>query len=523
MSVIIPQTDLYLLKVPIEIDNKNQLTFTNASQQYTYFNSLVKHENPEQGTFTYQRQDGTIRYPACIDDIREFNYCMYRNDGYSDKWFYAFITDMQYVSDKVTAITIKTDVWQTWQFSITFLKSFIEREHVNDDTIGKNLVPEGLETGDYIVNDVDSYVFNDLVYMFNVGKWNNGTDVVSTNVNGIPQAGGFYKLNNISQVRSVIQAYVEETGVSLEDIFNVYVVPRLVTTNSDPELNLQWSGNDNPVYTEKTLTVPSTIDTYTPVNNKVKCYPYNYLIACNTSGAIEKFNYEKFDGVPRFSIGGTASVGASIVCIPNNYEGAGDITTMLTASKFPTLSWSGDAYTNWLTQNGVNMLGTIVDPIKAGYITSGIEAGIGVASLLSGNIFGVSSVAGGVSHVMETMQSQYEHQVAPNSFYGNSNNGDFINAGKRNGFYFYNMSVDRYFAKRIDDFFTMYGYKVNTLKVPNITGRSNWNYVKTIGCNIEGYIPQSDMQEIKDMFNNGVTLWHKANKFLDYSESNTII
>ena len=85
------------------------------------------------------------------------------------------------------------------------------------------------------------------------------------------------------------------------------------------------------------------------------------------------------------------------------------------------------------------------------------------------------------------------------------------------------MSVRAEVARTIDDFFTMFGYKVNRVKVPNITGRRNWNYVKTIGCYIDGDVPQTDMQEIKDMFNKGVTLWHNPSTFADYSQNNDII
>ena len=69
----------------------------------------------------------------------------------------------------------------------------------------------------------------------------------------------------------------------------------------------------------------------------------------------------------------------------------------------------------------------------------------------------------------------------------------------------------------------MFGYKVNTLKVPNITGRQNWNYVKTLGCNVIGDVPQSDLQEIKGMFNRGITIWHNPSTFMDYSQNNAIV
>ena len=90
----------------------------------------------------------------------------------------------------------------------------------------------------------------------------------------------------------------------------------------------------------------------------------------------------------------------------------------------------------------------------------------------------------------------------------------------RNGFSFYKMSIKQEYAKIIDDFFSMYGYKVNEVKIPNVTGRQNWNYVKTIDCNLLGDIPQEDMQTIKNMFDNGITLWHNKDTFLDYSQNN---
>ena len=69
----------------------------------------------------------------------------------------------------------------------------------------------------------------------------------------------------------------------------------------------------------------------------------------------------------------------------------------------------------------------------------------------------------------------------------------------------------------------MFGYATNKMKIPNIIGRENWNYLKTSRINITGNIPQTDLQEIKSMFDNGVTLWHNPDTFLDYSQSNEIL
>ena len=85
-------------------------------------------------------------------------------------------------------------------------------------------------------------------------------------------------------------------------------------------------------------------------------------------------------------------------------------------------------------------------------------------------------------------------------------------------------SIKRQFAERIDMYFDMYGYQTNKVKLPNITGRPNWNYVKTHGLNAlqksTANIPQEDFLEFKNLFNNGTTLWHNPATFLDYSQNN---
>lgn len=127
-----PDTNLSLLKCPLQLSNKHQITFANANSQYSYFDSLPKLEIEN---ISYQRKDSIIRYPAHIDSILEYNYCMYQNENYSNKWFYAFISNMRYVNDNMTEISIVTDVFQTWQFDLIYKQSFIEREmiSVNDD------------------------------------------------------------------------------------------------------------------------------------------------------------------------------------------------------------------------------------------------------------------------------------------------------------------------------------------------------------------------------------------------------
>ena len=107
---------------------------------------------------------------------------------------------------------------------------------------------------------------------------------------------------------------------------------------------------------------------------------------------------------------------------------------------------------------------------------------------------------------------------------GNTNGGDINLTNDANTFFFYKMSIKKEFAKLIDNYFDVYGYKVNEWKIPNLHSRSNWNYVKTIDAIIESnVVPDSALNKIKALFNNGITLWHNPVSFLDYTQPNNII
>lgn len=513
--MIAPNTNIRLLKLPFEIDKRNQLTFTNLAAQTAYFEGLTA---LEYDNTTYQRQNNIIRFEAPIDDIREYNYVMYKNESYTNKWFYAYITHMEYKNDHTTDITIETDVWQTWQFDIVYKKMFVEREHVNDDTIGLHTIPEGLELGEYICDGITyDNTLDSFKYIVRVTEWTNGTKVYATNYGGVMAAGGAYICDTASEVVSAINSYASQ---GKEDaVISVYMCPSYLISNTSG--SAQYSGQTSPNTYSKQISKPSTLDTYTPKNKKLLTFPFCYLNVSNNNGSNNTYMYELFnDTACNFQVKGVPVIGTSTKIIPYKYKTSSaeyNEEEGLMGGKFPTLSWSSDEYINWLTQNSVNIgLG-----IASNVIT--MAGGVGLMASGASGLAGAGSVVSGAMGIANTMGEVYKHSLTPNSARGNINGGDINVSSSKNGFYFYKISIKREYAKIIDNFFNMYGYKVNDVKIPNITGRTYWNYVKTIDCNIEGEIPQEDMQEIKDIFNNGVTFWHDASKFLDYSQNNTIV
>ena len=547
MAIVTPSTDFLLLKCPLEVDQQNQLTFNSFEAQEQYFRSLPHIELTD---FTYQRKDGTVRFPAVFEQIRNYNYVMYKNVAYGNKWFYCFIEDMRYANDGVTEIKLRTDVWQTWQLTINFRQSYVIREHVNDDGFGKHTYPEGIEYGDYIVNakqnigsvssmDTCHFVVAVTELIKNMyTAWGNRSRIY----NGLPQgtyllvmAGTSYT-EKYQNLKNLVRSY-DAAGKSAA-IMTMYVVPTSICAVSGSiPMTFDGGGGDNVQYgfsawalnnstAVKTLTSVSvtrntTIDGYTPKNNKCFCAPYNYLMISNNGGAQISYAWEDFSSNnANFTMRGIVNEGCDVKLTPSNYKKtdlAGGYDYSVPLQKYPSISWSSDFYLNWQAYNSKHLeFQTDLAIAKAGVGT--------INSVVSGNLTGA---VGGLMDIASAAENQ-QHQITvaemtPDSAKGNSNTGDFNFTVGKTVFTAYKMSCKAEYIKLVDQYFSMFGYKVNTMKVPNITGRRNWNYVKCGQVNIIGDIPQDDMNEIKSMFNTGVTLWHNPATYLDYSQNNAIV
>lgn len=544
MISITPQGQVYLCKTPLENDYKHQLTFTNATAQQTYFASKVFRSDTD---YTYIKKDNTITVNFPIDDIITCNYLYYKNVGFSTKFYYCFITNMEYVNENATRLTIETDVWQTYMFDIVKKTCFVEREHVNDDTFGSNTVPEGLDTGEFIINECDEFTRMDLTYNI-VGVSRPQTDTEANSIyggsmNGLYTGLSFYVFQDATETGKFIKAY-DRIGHG-DNIVTVFALPQNFFPNITFETLTVYNDSgtaygtmtgkritDTTIPTEfirKTIYKNTTLNGYSPKNNKMFTGEFNYLYVTNNGGTDVKYNYEDFVSDPHFKIDGVMCVGGSIKLMPTNYKkydclnpntrySWSEFNYGITCAKYPTCSWSNDAYTNWLTQNATNFL---VEDIKFGYNQfSNVPSEDSNSSKF---LTGGEMIANTIGHYLDRMALKKSYSFMPVQAKGSINAGDITLCEGAIGFWYYKMSVKYEYAKRIDDFLSMFGYKVNNIKIPNITGRLNWNYVKTIGCNFEGDIPQIYLNKIKDIFNNGITFWHNANTMLDYSQSNTIV
>lgn len=538
MISVTPQGSIYLCKTPLINDYKNQLTFSNLTSQLNYFNSRIQKTFDN---YTYIKKDNVIKVGENIDTIIGCNYLFYRNNGFTNKYYFCFITNMEYINENCTAITIETDVFQTYQFDISYKPCFVEREHTNDDTIGANTIDEGLELGDYVANFYRQWLFENFTYK-DLGIVLAATESPNGNISGgddysgiysgvkyfsfkndyepTPRDGwyGIYSLNNY-----IAEYATQKKADSIKCIFmyplellsgylrSDYAEPYSVDL-TDYYINTPGHAH-NKLMNLNTTYFGGDIQTgYLPSNMKLYTYPYTYLYVSNNSGANVIYKYEDFkDNIPAFTIKAVLTPSGSIRMSPLNYKGV-EINEAegINMGKFPVCSWDTDVYTNWLTQNGVNIALSV----------AGSAISIG-ASAATGNPIGIAS---GVLGIANTLGEIHKQSATPPQAEGNINSGDVVTSSGTNDFIFYNMTIKAEYAQIIDSYFSCYGYKTNQVKIPNITGRTNWNYVKTLECNFTGdNIPQTELGIIRTMFNNGVTLWHNSATMLDYSQSNAIV
>lgn len=534
---------VYLLSVPLEDDMKNTLYFSSATNQHNYFaNNIGK-------TYTnvsYQSETRTFRCPDHIDTVRQYNYLMWQNTAYSNKWFYAFIKSMTYVSDGYTDVVFEVDPLQTWMFDITIRPSFVEREHTNNDTVGNNTLPENVELGPYIKNSVvgtPQIGPNDFWYAVGVSDViGSMTHKPSSKVNGLPN-GLFYILtDSVSQLHTIAEMY-DEAGKA-NAIYSMFVFPRMILyirqgdSGSNAYRSSTWTYDHGTMHVTMDVYVPTSSDlcgkiiedykivvpdrvgmSYTPRNKKLLTFPYCYFNISNNAGTTVSYCYEDFDGRPSFDMDGVLTNGCATKLYPTNYKNmthfSGDIQDNpyefgVTGAKYPSISWNSDAYTNWLTQNAVN-----------------IGIGIGgtalstVAGVATGNYVGATtSLLSGVSSAVAQF---YEASLIPDQASGNTNVGDLDFTKHKNKFTVFPMSIKPQYAQIIDDYFDLVGYKTCRVKVPNTAHRQQWWYTKTININIVGNVPNDEMNKIKEAYNNGLTFWRNPANFLNYSLSNGIV
>lgn len=534
----------------IKIDKNYQNCLTYSEQEM--YNLCYQNRVNMSNSFSFVKEsENSIRVPFSYQDCLSSNYLAFQNSRYSNKWFFAFIDSVEYVSDGASLINFTVDIFSTWFSYWNPVSTFVIREHTNDDTVGSNLVDEGLGLGEFKCNKVNDnlHPFDGFKPVLGVSELIGGPNVMDP-VPEFYEHGGIF--NGICYIMGEASPYMtshlvrayDENGKA-EAIEYIFMAPTAITdqgtiqyvqvTGFNYSVNYAvinpTSASYNASFGGSDFIKPTTIDGYTPVNKKLLTSPYCYLIVDPHDGNSYKFDYEDFS-TPFYGFGVDAILtpGCSVKFTPLNYKGVQtNYLYSFSGAKFPMCSWNSDAYTNWLTQNGVNVgIGTL-NKQEAGTI-AGIGSMLLGGALIAtgvGSTIGTGLLIGGATGMFSSMQSDYKASFIPDQVKGNQNVGDVNFTLELVNPLCYEMSIKRNQAERLDDYFTRFGYKTNKLKLPNQTGRRYFNYVEIGKSEVIGYaknsagIPAESMEKINNIYRSGVTLWHDHSRIGNYAD-NTI-
>ena len=520
MSYIAPNSDIVLCtNVPLDNSYDHTLTFASLAAQFTYFASKAYKTVTAN---SYQRaMKNTLRIACTMDEAVRCNYLFFTNKSFENKTFYAFITGWEYVNNNTTEITYEIDVFQTFFFNIDIKPSFVEREHSNSDVIGANLVPEGLEQGEYILNwgyniaptaQSDVVEANACVLFYTT--FNDDADCTD-------YTGGFasycYSGLNIIKKQTVneITTFLNkvQTKNKVDGIIYAYMCP-FAPVNPERWQAYEWEITFTKNY--------QNLDGYIPRNNKLFTAPY-YTMRIRTDTDVQEFPLEYFSGGPNatltFQLLGMVLPEPVLILRPTTFKqtytgGRNDLR--MTLKNYPQVSWNTDVFKVYMAQNSASLPASMISTVlnnAGGMVGNIIGSGLG-------NIGDIgSAVKSGlniVTDIGQTLAQLHDISIRPPQLNGSQTSLSDYGLGVKS-FRMEIFTIRSEFAMIIDDYFDMFGYATHRVKVPNITGRPHWNFVKTKGVVLDvANAPQPYIQKIIQCFDKGITFWHNPSEVGNY-------
>lgn len=562
-----PNSDLHILSgCPLEPSYVNTIYFNTRADQTDYFSTLTKYSFEK---YTFLRDRRVIKVERPVGDLYDCNYLMFRNTAYSSKWFYAFITNVEYVNDRTSYISFELDVMQTWFFDYDLQEVFVDREHTKTDEYFEHTIPENLGFGENIVvssnlESENAFLPDAAIYISSEAP-GGGAGRIAEKAYGqyFPLYTRTTSINEETLAPNRA-AWVKDFNTFLETgkqdaVVSAYSIPRFMcrsfpTSNTAPAVPPKDIATHD-FNIRKNL---STIGSYKPRNKKLFCYPYNFLRLVNNAGSAVDYRFEDFStDVCNFRAYGTAVPNPIVVIVPRYYLGYDELfDCSISLNGYPPIPYIGDVYAAYMATNKNSLeLAKVAPYLNANLstynatvdmLTSGVNTALkdlpaavatGGANLIN---TAISLGTQGISHIgtLEKIQATAKHesymteqsqlakqqdlQQVPATVGGLSQSANAMVGADRLRPIAYSMGIKPEYAATIDNYFDRYGYKQNLLKVPNRNVRPHWTYTKTVGCTITARCPADAESAICSIYDSGITFWRYGDEVGNYSLDNTV-
>lgn len=510
------------------------------------------------------------------------------------KIFYCFIDSITYINENVTEVKYTIDVIQTYMFNYKLGMCFVEREHTETDYVGDNLISEDLDVGELIVqrkidfmfpnymstntklvdynvivfytpNEKYIYGWDDTNHQWDVRQWTPYTgrgDYIGGVYNGcLFQTVGCDITNTTARdtARHRIDSLIDDILVKCKgEIVNIIQIPSSMYEKWVNEQTTPWG---IALLQENKFPNSPHNKNYEAKNKKLLSYPYQRIILSNNAGNTGEFKWEEFNMYSagqqtatvmsgNFNIDSIPVVSPQTVCYPINYRGiTNDYENGILLTEFPMAAWSEDSFAKWWASNQNSYTIGILNSVISGALTIAggalMATGVGAApgAAMTGLGFTTAQVAGmgtaiagaasTSSSILNAMGTYSDKKALPDQIKGQVGNSSLNVMQGRLGYTFYIVTLNYERAKAIDDYFTMFGYAVKQVKIPNIFKpnaalRPHWNYIKNmktvvlpiISNNNEHYVELDVEEKLQEIYNNGITFWMDGEEVGDYTYDN---
>lgn len=569
-----PISKIVLYKIPaLNNTYRDSYYFHDVTTQATFMNSNAHYPKTLSNKQVQRITNNQIKVPYPISDIRDYNYMGITNQKHgdsttpSDKVFYCFINNLEYVSDMCTLITYEVDVIQTYIPVEAYLRdAFVERCHADTDNLFDNRVPEPFDFTNYQGCDEVSHTS---VFYVVIGI-SAGTEITldGTTMHTtepcyirfgrdgkyIYSGSEFYIFNpsvtaDRTKLEHIINKLVDDGHT--EAISDFYAVPQDAywestggKITSAPDTGSSSDFNFNSIAPDSGVTGANLLDSsYVPTNKKLYSFPFCFCRILNNTGDYLDLKWEEFMsplsvGATKYhgSVSGSWFGGGEACFIPKDYSyRSSDQPYLLPAINrnyslplqgFPNCPVANNAYKDWAARNVESRTLSSVIGAVAGYAMAGA---LTVANPALGTLATMARFGAGVNFVRNTAEITADAVKAgkmPNETGNKQTSPMVMISNGLFGFTAVRMSLEIETLKELDDYFTMYGYAVkkimNVRTYLNNSKRSKYCYIRTSGFDVQGNIPTAYKNAINEIFNSGITFWKTTATVGEYA-NNTIV
>jgi hypothetical protein len=528
--------------------NVNYMSFQNADYAKVFYGFVTEIEYVQKGTTNvYFEIDVLQTWRWEMDFKPSFvarEHCpLWNSDG--SPVVNTVPEDLNYGSEYETVYINNIQPNNGWKWLVIVAKSTI---HAQDATVGigvtfpaKSIIPTTIGTPQPLSVYLIPFNTNDTVPVVNLSQQNN---VQVTKPSEFLR--GLYLSDNA--INNVVSLYVtEHTGIGITSTSSSITF----NNNNNEIIPVSFTASDSNTYyclyvqsvwnfDQLSYFAGSKYLGYKPVTeSKLMMYPYCLTILDDFKGSRSTFRNEYIeDSNLTLTIKGSLGTSNKITYGIQAYNkdpnmtfssSVNDETALINnnPSDIPVLDDNLGAFLQGHRNTLMNQKNII--NFNAGADIAGHGLG-GLASAMSGNGLGVASsitgaVKGAGNSVLALQGLLAKQQDIANTppqitKMGSNTSYDFGNG--YSGVYVIKKQIKDEYISKLTDYFNMYGYKLNQVKIPNFHTRQNWNYVQTVGCVIRASINNEDLQELKACFDNGITLWH-SDDIGNYTMSNGVL